>query len=160
MRYDLQSSKQTPLVDQPSNEYLAALSPDDKWLAYASDATGRFEVYVQAIEPGTGRWQISTEGGGQPVWRRDGKELYYRTALGRVMAVEITADTAFRSSTPRELFRADFIDVGLSTVEFAPLPDGQRFVVNALKERRTPQLMLMTRWRAAAPGSTAPRGAR
>jgi hypothetical protein len=87
------------------------------------------------------------------LWRRDGRELYFLTSQGQVMAVEVSAGGAFRASQPTELFRADFdtsaifrATAGLGTLMYAPFPDGQRFVVDVLHERRTTLLTLVTNW--------------
>ena len=70
---------------------MPVLSPDGRFLAYTSNESGRFEVYVQSFPGPGGKWQISTAGGGEPHWRADGKELYYRAPDQKVMAVEIRA---------------------------------------------------------------------
>src|SRR5207245_2782644 len=72
---------QTPFVESE-----ARFSPDGKWMAYTSNESGRNQVYVQAIPAGSGKWQISTEGGSAPHWRRDGKEIFY-IALDRKLMV-------------------------------------------------------------------------
>nr|MBA3948942.1 PD40 domain-containing protein [Acidobacteriota bacterium] len=152
MRYDIGSGKTTPLVQSPFDDVEGALSPDEKWLAYSSDHTGRREVYVRSLDGDTGRWQISTQGGGAPAWRADGRELYFVTAQGQLMAVDVQAAGAFRHSPPRMLFEAIFnngeaYDNGRF---YAPMPDGQRFVVATLKERTTSLLTLVTNWTTGA----------
>ena len=66
-----------PVVQSPQNQIQARLSPNARWIAYASDESGRFEVYVQSFEDGSGKTLVSTRGGSQPTWRRDGRELFY-----------------------------------------------------------------------------------
>jgi Tol biopolymer transport system component len=79
-------------------------SPDVRWVAYTSDETGRDEVYVQSFPVGKGKWQISTGGGGKPVWKRDGRELYYVSSDGYMMAAPVSIGEKFESSNPRRLF--------------------------------------------------------
>jgi Tol biopolymer transport system component len=90
---------QTPFV-----EFRGCFSPDGRWIAYQSADQGRFEVYVQTFPASGGKWQISTNGGQQPWWRSDGKELYYLSADGKLMAVEVKPGGSFEASAPRALF--------------------------------------------------------
>ncbi len=121
LRLDLDTKKVTPLVATPFLDDHPALSPDDRLLAYASEQSGRWEVYVQALAGGSGRWQISTEGGQWPRWRGDGRELFFLAAPDRLMSVEVVPGDVPRFSAPREVFRQaiDSFDVS---------PDGQTFV--------------------------------
>ncbi|HSG01154.1 MAG TPA: hypothetical protein VLA20_08480, partial [Vicinamibacterales bacterium] len=149
VRYDLDTGDTTPLVSTPFAELTGTVSPDDRWLAYTSDQTGRPEVYVRSLGDQAGLWQVSLEGGSFPSWRADGRELYFLTPQSRLMAVGIDARETFRPSAPRELFAALFdVDLALGTMSYAPFPDGQRFVVDVLKERRTALLTLVTNWLA------------
>ena len=90
-----------PLLTSEFSERTGQVSPDSRWLAYASDESGRAEVYVQAFFPGNrakaGKWQISTAGGSQPRWRGDGKELFYVAPDRKLMATEVksTGDIEF-----------------------------------------------------------------
>ncbi|HKY34204.1 MAG TPA: protein kinase [Candidatus Polarisedimenticolia bacterium] len=117
-RLDAASREVTPLVATPFLDSDAALSPDESLLAYASEQSGRWEVYVQALRGGQGKWQISTGGGMKPRWRADGREMFYLSAPDRVMAVEVEPGPAPRFSAPRELFRHAVADLDVS-------PDGQ-----------------------------------
>jgi serine/threonine-protein kinase len=107
-----------------SSEIEARFSPDGRWLAYSSNETGRQEVYVRAY-PGPGRaWRVSADGGGSPIWGRDGRELFY---LGldsdQVLAVGVQTGPAFRAQPPRTLFKGRFeAFAGVS-------PNGQRFLM-------------------------------
>jgi serine/threonine protein kinase/Tol biopolymer transport system component len=81
-------------------------SPDGKWVAYASNETGKWEIYVTSFPEPRGKWQVSTGGGGQPRWRSDGKELFYVSSDDKLMAVPVTAGANFDSGTPVALFQA------------------------------------------------------
>jgi eukaryotic-like serine/threonine-protein kinase len=125
------SEKPQEVLASPYSEEAASFSPDGRHLAFTSDESGRSEVYVQAIA-GTrlvgGRVQVSSGGGAEPAWRRDGRELYYG-GEGRLMAVSIARDgDAIRAGTPVALFAAMVSARSYGTVTYAPSPDGQRFV--------------------------------
>ena len=112
-----------PLIQSPNTDSLAQVSPDGKWIAWQSNESGRVEVYVQPF-PGPGpRVQISTNGGVRPMWRRDGRELYFTNAQ-RLMAVPFDLKTAVRVETPKTLFRTR-----VANPVFAPSHDGQRFLM-------------------------------
>ena len=74
-----------PLLETPFDEGQAQFSPDGKWILYTSNESGRAEIYAQTFPTGGGKWQISTDGGSQPKWRRDGKEVFYIYALGHLL---------------------------------------------------------------------------
>jgi len=106
-------------------------SPDGQWLAYVSDESGRYEIYIQTFPEAGGKWQVSNGGGSDPSWRGDGKELYYRSPDQKLMAVEIkTAGTDFQAGVPQALFPIR-IRPGNPRNKYAPSPDGQRFVIAA-----------------------------
>jgi eukaryotic-like serine/threonine-protein kinase len=118
-----------PLLATRANETEPALSPDGRWLAYVSDETGRAEVYVQPYPKLDGRWPISTTGGREPVWSRDGRRLYYR-AGGKLMAVEVTATPAFSVSAPAPLFDDPFLStMGEAHTCYDATPDGRLLMV-------------------------------
>jgi Tol biopolymer transport system component len=111
------------------------LSPDGRWLAYVSNESGGYEVYVQPF-PGPGRkWQVSTEGGTEPVWSRNGRELFYRSGR-KMMAVDIATGPAFAAGIPKMLFDGDY--ARLTTVfggqNYDVTPDGQHFIMVLGKE--------------------------
>jgi hypothetical protein len=122
-----------PLLNSPANESWAELSPDDKWLAYGSDSSGRFEVYVQPF-PGPGpREQISYGGGDSPLWSRNGRELFFLTpgdqpGAVRVNTVDVTPGSAFTFGKPRVLFQGRFGRTGGPTA-YDVAPDGRRFLM-------------------------------
>ncbi len=130
--------KPSPLLRTPFAESHGQISPDGKWLAYYSNETGRVEVYVHPFPAGAGKWQISTNGGLFPRWRRDGHELFYmsQNGGGKMMSVDIrSSGSTFEASTPRELFDSPYVAVphGASAVypyhNYAVSADGQRFLI-------------------------------
>jgi Tol biopolymer transport system component len=92
-----------PLVASPANEFVSAVSPGGQWLAYQSDDSGRAEIYVRELAGTATRRQVTTAGGEEPQWSRDGSELFYRTA-NRLMAIPIERGPMFRAGNPRPLF--------------------------------------------------------
>ena len=84
--------KPTPFLQTEFNDGWAKLSPDGRWIAYVSDESGREQVYVQSFPEHGGKWQISNGGGEQPLWRRDGRELFYLSGDRKLMAVEVKGD--------------------------------------------------------------------
>jgi dipeptidyl aminopeptidase/acylaminoacyl peptidase len=119
-------------------------SPDGRYLAYHSDESGRFEVYVRAFPGSGGKWQISAAGGGNPVWSRDGKELFYLSLDNKMMAVPISESGSFRSGTAAALFAVH--PSGYRTI-FDVSADGRRFLVNNLPaDQGSPPLELVVNW--------------
>jgi serine/threonine-protein kinase len=103
------------LVQTPAEEYNAEISPDGRWLAYQSNSSTAFEIYVRPFpDVDRGLWQVSTAGGTEPLWSRHGRELYYRAPTGAVMRVSIAPGSAWKASTPTELFTATRYALGAS----------------------------------------------
>jgi Tol biopolymer transport system component/predicted Ser/Thr protein kinase len=133
-----------PLVQTPAVDSGARVSPDGKWLAYTSFESGTAEVYVTAFPRPSGKWQISQGGGSVPVWRRDGKELFYGKG-DAFFAVPVTATTTIESGTPVLLFSAPVKN--LPPPFFDVTPDGQRFLINTLPEKsRDEPITLVRNW--------------
>lgn len=124
-----------PLVQTPFDERNGIVSPDGRWLAYESDASGRFEVYVRPFpNVGDGQWQVSTAGGYQPLWSRSGTELFYVGLDGALMTVQVEPrGTAWAAGTPVKLLEALYFTGGLGAVTtgrtYDVSPDGRRFLV-------------------------------
>jgi Tol biopolymer transport system component len=140
--------KPRPFVQTKSAVYNPAFSPDGHWIAYMSNETGRFEVYVQPFPGPGGKWQVSTDGGGRPVWGRSGRELFYVNA-NKVMSVSVTTQPSFSASTPR--FVADVHPLtytGLWPNALYASPDGQRFLfAKASDENRPPgEVRVVLNW--------------
>ena len=133
------------------NEVQGRLSPNENWIAYASDESGRFEVYVRPFPAGGTASLISIAGGTQPEWRRDGRELFYVTPNGELIAVPVTTDHAvFSAGTPRALFTVDLPEPSAPFPnDYAVTADGQRFLVNTIVDPPTrSSLTVVVNWRA------------
>ena len=108
-------SEPRALVATPAEEYNAEISPDGRWLAYQSNSSNTLEIYVRPFpDAESGLWQVSTAGGTEPLWARNGRELYYRAPAGAVMRVSIGPGSAWKASTPTELFTAARYALGAS----------------------------------------------
>ena len=117
------------------------LSPDSRWMAYASEESGRREIYVQAYPGPGGRWQISSDGGNEPLWSASGRELFYRSG-DRMMAVDISTSGEFLAGKPRLLFEGSYVrsSAGYARANYDVSPDGQRFLMLKSVERNTAPL--------------------
>jgi Tol biopolymer transport system component len=138
------------LVDTGSLDGQGQLSSDAKWLAYRSRQSGRDEIYVKRVGSDDPPWQISTNGGNSPRWRRDGHELFYLQHDRSLMAVEIErgATNELQAWTPKKMFDVHARMCGC--FNFVPSPDGQRFLVNAFPSSGESQpLVLVQNWAAS-----------
>jgi Tol biopolymer transport system component len=133
VRADGQGSP-VPLVSTPFNEGQARFSPDGRFFAYTSNESGRAEVYVQAMPPRTERWLVSTNGGAQPMWRGDGRELYFLGPDFWITAVPVTLGDAVTVGAAERLFPVTIKESPFFAVRnhYAVSPDGQRFLVNSV----------------------------
>ena len=137
--FNFAEQKPRAILEEPSNQLQARLSPDGRWLAYASNESGEWEVYVRPFPEGRGKWLVSTGGGSQPLWRGDGKELFYVAADDRLVAVPIRGRDTFQVGVSQPLF-ATRIPAVLAPfrTNYAVSPDGQRFLVNSVTPRAAP----------------------
>jgi Tol biopolymer transport system component len=114
------------------NELHGSVSRDSRWLAYASDESGRYEVYVQAFPEPKDRWTISTEGGSQPRWSQNGRELLYLRGDGTLMSVPIETSPSFAiKGVSVPLFKTALTAVDAYRLEFVPSADGKRILMSA-----------------------------
>jgi Tol biopolymer transport system component len=120
--------KAQPFLRTSAYEGGAQFSPDGRWLTYVSDESGRLEVYVQPYPGPGGKWQISTEGGTQPVWNPNGRELFYRSS-DKMMAVDITTQPNFTVGKPKMLFEGAYLSLLGTSPSYDVSPDGQRFLM-------------------------------
>jgi Tol biopolymer transport system component len=120
--------KAHPFLRTPFNESVPRFSHDGRWLAYISNESGRYEVYVQPYPGPGGKWQISTEGGTEPVWNPNGRELFYRSG-NKILAVDIITQPGFSVGKPRMLFEGPYQPAPLTAPNYDVSPDGQRFLM-------------------------------
>ena len=122
----------TRLLTGKGSETNGQISPDGKWVAYASDESGNWEIYVTSFPGAEGKWQVSRGGGREPRWRGDGKEMFYIAPSGMLMAVPVNGESIFATGTPVPLFqihgRAPISSTDVFTYDVAK--DGKRFLVN------------------------------
>jgi eukaryotic-like serine/threonine-protein kinase len=127
-------------------------SPDGHWIAYQSNESGKFEVYVVPSRGNGGKWQISSGGGQQPLWRRDGKELFYWSSDHMLMSVPITLNPdSVQAGTPRPLFSLanSIVAVNGLVAPYDVTVDGKRFVVATLEQGKNFSINLVANWTAA-----------
>jgi Tol biopolymer transport system component len=129
-----------PVAQTEFGEFMARFSPDSRWIAYASNETGRSEVYLQPFMPSAdgslstrGKSIVSSGGGIRPSWRRDGKELYYTTLEGKMMAVDVATNLTFKPGIPRLLFQ-----MPSNALDWDASADGKRFLVAVPVSESTP----------------------
>ena len=137
------------LLGNPHAESQPSFSPDGRFLAYISNESGSFEVYVQTFPDGQGRWQISTNGGVQPQWRGDGREMYYLAADGKMMALDVDLK-APSFAIPHALFETAIAGQA-ATDHFAVTSDGQRFLLQAIPPRNGTGINVVLNWTAELP---------
>jgi serine/threonine-protein kinase len=119
-----------PLVNGPATELDAAVSPDGRWLAYASEESGVAEIYVRPFpDAGSARWQVSAAGGSDPVWSRSGRELFYLSLQSEMMSVSVAPGPAFTVSPPKRLFSTAPYTTIPPVPAFDVHPDGTRFLM-------------------------------
>ena len=125
--------KSIPLFHTAFAESHAQISPNGKWVAYQSNETGRYEIYVRPFPSGDGRWQISADGGVFPRWRADGAELFYMTTSSlKLTSVRVNqAGPTFEYGGPTELFDSGYVNYSHGSYyhAYAVSPDGQRFLI-------------------------------
>ena len=121
-----------PFLTGNSSQINGQISADGKWAAYVSDESGNWEVYVTSFPGAAGKWQVSRGGGTEPRWRGDGKEIFYISPSGMLVAMPVGGEGGFSTSTPAPLFqihgRAPLSSTDAFTYDVTK--DGKRFLVN------------------------------
>jgi Tol biopolymer transport system component len=142
-----------PVLQSEFRESWPRLSPDRRWLVYASDESGRFEIYVTRFPSLEGKWQISTAGGFDPQWRRDGGAVLYRAASGSMVETEVEpGGDGLAVGAVRPLFEV-FVTAELDEWTWDLAPDGERLLVNSIaRETATLPITVVSGWRTAATG--------
>jgi eukaryotic-like serine/threonine-protein kinase len=140
--------KPFPFVEAPTPQTQAAISPDRRWIAYTSDESGPSQVYVQPYPATGGRYQVSQNGGTQPRWRGDGKELYFLASDRTLMAVSVEAAREFQAGVPHPLFVTDLTS---AAHRYAVTRDGAKFLAIAPAEQTATQspLTVIVNWVAS-----------
>jgi Tol biopolymer transport system component len=159
MGVDVESKKSFPVAQTSANEGWGEFSPDGRFVAYQSNESGRFEVYVRTFPGAAGKWLVSVAGGTQPRWRRDGKELYYVAPDERLMAVSLMADKTGRTlevGNVLPLFRMSLMTgAGVLTLgsgpkqQYAVAPDGRFLMIVPLAGTAAPApISIVVNWPA------------
>jgi eukaryotic-like serine/threonine-protein kinase len=139
-------------VTGPFLEILPVFSPDERYVAYMSNETGRFEIYVQQFPGPGGKWQVSANGGVEPHWSADGKTIYFRSLDGKIMAAPVDTGPAFSAGVPVALFTAQTLP-GPRRNDLLVTRDGQRFLLLSPvgREGITPMVVILN-WPSALKG--------
>jgi Tol biopolymer transport system component len=142
----LKDRKAQPFVQTTALETAPRFSPDGHFIAYNSDESGRAEIYVRPYPGPGGKWQISTEGGTEPIWNPRGRELFYRNG-NKLMAVEINTESTFSAGKPRVLFEGPYVPTPRSFPDYDVSPDGQRFLMLRATDQAPPnQINVVLNW--------------
>jgi serine/threonine-protein kinase len=139
-----------PLVKTAFLEQNGEVSRDGRWIAYESNDSGQFEIYVQPFPDMEGRrWQVSTQGGTQPLWSRDGRELFYRAPDNAVMSQRVTSGSAWDNVTPVRLFGHNQPvgnALGGTARTYDEAPDGRFVIINLANSQPGPKIVLVRNW--------------
>jgi len=140
--------KPFPFLHSEFDESQGQVSPDGKWIAYVSDEAGAPQICVTSFPTPSGIQQISSAGGIQPRWRRDGKELFYLALDDELMAVTVRTSGTFDADSPRALFETR-LPVSALRQAYSVSPDGQRFLLAVPTEAASPSMTLVQNWQGA-----------
>jgi Tol biopolymer transport system component len=142
--------KPFPFLQTPFAESSGRFSPNGRWIAYNSNESGTSQVYVRPFPASGGQWMVSTNGGAQPRWRGDGKELFYFSAERKLMAVEVKEDgNTFTAGTPKPLFEMRTVAFFIGASLYDVTRDGQRFLLITPGEESSPSpLTVVLNWTA------------
>ena len=125
---DVDNQSTQPFANSAANETSPVFSPDGRWMVYVSDETGRREVYVRAYPGPEGKWQISSGGGVEPAWNRNGREVFYRSG-SKMMSVTVQTEQGFAADQPHMLFEGRYRFAPYPTANYDVSLDGQRFLM-------------------------------
>jgi Tol biopolymer transport system component len=143
--------KATPFVESPFDKVHARVSPDSKWIAYSTNDSGMYQIVVQTFpDPNGGKWQITAQGGVEPKWRHDGRELYYLALDGKLMAVPVKTDRTFEAGTPTALFETPLTVTRPSPGRdrrYDVTPDGRFLMVTPIQSAVAP-ITAVVNWTA------------
>ena len=132
-----------PELHAPREEWSAALSPDDRWLAFTSGETGRAEIYVTDFPSSREHHQISVDGGREPVWSRDGRELFYRRGPD-MFGVPVNADRRFSAGRPTMLFEGPYVR---NVLDYDVAPDRRFLMIKPSQDELSPpELRVVVNW--------------
>jgi len=134
-----------PFLNTPFLEIRARFSPDGRWVAYESEESGRGEIYVGSFSGTGGKWQISTSGGTEPQWSRDGRELYYIAPDLKMMQVKVQTGETFEAGIPEPLFTVSLRPVQTAN-RFLVAQDGRFLLLSSLGEGSTPPTTIVLNW--------------
>ncbi|HET7842380.1 MAG TPA: protein kinase [Terriglobia bacterium] len=139
--------KPFPFLQTQFNEVSGMFSPDGHWLAFESDESGNFEVYLSPFPAGGAKWQISQGGGVQPIWKSDGSAVYYVSPGSKLMEASVkTSGSAVQIGTPQEVFQQQMVRSDAYGRSYSVAKDGKRFLVNKSGENVTVPLSLVANW--------------
>ncbi len=143
------NSERQPVIATPNIECSPRLSPDGRWLAYVSDELGSDHVYASPYQNPDVKFQISEDPGGQePVWSRDGTEIFYRSG-DRVMVASVQTEPTFRAGRPEVLFEGSYVTTRIGPVAmpyYDISPDGQQFLMIKEVGGNTAQINVVLNW--------------
>jgi eukaryotic-like serine/threonine-protein kinase len=150
MAFSVETGRLSPVFQTAAFEIQPRFSPDSRWIAYASNESGRWEVFVEPFPPSGTKKQVSMDGGSQPVWRRDGRELFFLAPDAKLMAISVTpgATLPFAGGTPQALFQTRLRpSYAPWPVNYDVTPDGQRFLMNAVRSDTGPTISIVVNWK-------------
>ena len=136
--------KPQPVVKTQFNETAAVFSPDGQWITYQSDESGRYEIFVRPFGGSGSKKQISADGGTEPVWSPDGRELFYRNG-DRMMVANVSTNPQFAASKPELLFRGWYATDRIAA-NYDISPDGQRFLMIKGEQTASTQIKIILNW--------------
>ena len=143
------SGKPTPVIETAATEYQGQFSPDGQWIAYTSDETGRNEVYVQPFGRAGRKARVSVDGGGDPRWRSDGRELFFLTPDRRLMSVHVQLTPSWSIGAPQQLFETAVAPIARN--QYAVTRDGTRLLFTVPVQPVSPPFTVVLNWTSALP---------